>query len=376
MEGIGTDGGREQTGGSSSYTISSSSGTIVSSTAYTCSASGLSSISMSMEAASLLDLEIDSDEDEFSGEERKEKDAEALQTIKKQYRREAKRAKEEKMKRMVQVFFATPSATNYSTSALESWFTELGIAWVLHVDGPVSEGMYELMEKAGSWIPALSSITKTILLMAPLFPDRTVGLPNICEEGCNTESENTANVPDQFQFAQFIQNTTFRMLAFVDAIVASNAKTTTKDQGLLLRYESVTTLLRVQGALSRALANIRQAVHSPSSTEVGKIKGEIINLLSAKEGKTNKAIWSTMEQIRTKLKHVCNDASSSLTPQGPPDIHSATWSVMRYIEFMLSHYSSMSAIASEAARLGKYVPQIRDVPHLDSMIVEMVSCVE
>ena len=46
---------------------------------------------------------------------------------------------------------------------------------------------------------------------------------------------------------------------------------------------------------------------------------------------------------------------------------------MRYICFIQSHYSSMSPIVSEAARIGKYVPHIEDLFPLNSMIMEMTS---
>ncbi|CAN6349975.1 unnamed protein product [Urochloa humidicola] len=82
-----------------------------------------------------------------------------------------------------------------------------------------------------------------------------------------------------------------------------------------------------------------------------------------------------MEQIRTEW---LEEAKHSFLPrQGSSDIHRATESVMRYISFLRSHYSSVASVVSEAASLGKHVPQVEDHPFpLNSLIVEMASCLE
>ena len=96
---------------------------------------------------------------------------------------------------------------------------------------------------------------------------------------------------------------------------------------------------------------------------------EIISLLSAKEAKLDEIIWITMEYIRTRVLLSIGDSDS--LRRSPSDIDKATRSVMRYISFIQSHYSSMSPIVSEAARIAKYVPHIEDLFPLNSMIMEM-----
>ncbi|WVZ78413.1 hypothetical protein U9M48_026126 [Paspalum notatum var. saurae] len=349
----------------SPITVRSSSGTIAGSgSTYTTSAAA--SLSMSMEALAAM-LSLDS-----------------LEYIDKEKERE--KEDDEKMKQMVQEFFGAPSADDCSTSVLQRWFTELGVPWVLHLaaaasahDGAVAgTKLVELIPEIRSWIRALAAICETTLVMAPLFrPDcGSVGLlPRICkEEG--------SNIPDQSHFAQFIQSTMFKMLAFVDAIVASNAKNTyvqvflTDSPGL---YQKITALLGVRSALSRAIVNVGMSFNPRPSAEVERIQGEILSHLSASEGNLGEAIWSAMEQIRTELINTSSNDSLSSTSQGSSsDIHEATWSVLRYIRFMMSHHSSMRAIASEAAaRLGKeYVPWEGGVQLLESMIMETVSCVQ
>ena len=58
-------------------------------------------------------------------------------------------------------------------------------------------------------------------------------------------------------------------------------------------------------------------------------------------------IWITMEYIRTRVLLSIGDSDS--LGRSPSDIDKATRSVMRYISFIQSHYSSISPIVSEAA---------------------------
>ncbi|KAJ1269442.1 hypothetical protein BS78_07G212000 [Paspalum vaginatum] len=178
-----------------------------------------------------------------------------------------------------------------------------------------------------------------------------------------------------------------KMLSFVDAIVASNANSTIqkillRDSGfLLLPYEEIIgTLLRVRAALSSASAsssaNLQLRFHCPPSEEGERILNLIASLLSAMEDKTGEAIWSTMELVRMELTAGVTAWSSSLAPQGSSAVHEATRYVMGYIGFLLSHYSSMGPIVSQAEILGRYVPRTRQYPLLISLIMEMVSSVE
>ncbi|KAJ1276973.1 hypothetical protein BS78_05G258000 [Paspalum vaginatum] len=253
---------------------------------------------------------------------------------------------------------------------LERRFTELGVAWVLHIteDGASAsasagtgreldhhDGFDDDSNDARSRIRGLAEIVKTINHTWSSFSEDG-------EEEPGTESGgNKDPTLDLFQFAQFIQVAKAKMLAFVDVIVASSAtnnNTTTQ----------ISTLLGVHGALRRV--NTRLSELASPSAKVETVKAQIINLLSSKDGKTGEAIWSIVEQIRTELTEDSCDWSSSLTPQGSSDIHEATRSIMRYINVLRSHRSSMALIIpTEANR-----PQIGDMPLLDGMMAEIASC--
>lgn len=98
-----------------------------------------------------------------------------------------------------------------------------------------------------------------------------------------------------------------KMLVFVDAIVAPNAKTTLQEQEvtvmnprLLQQCGKLSTLLSVHGALSEALSSIRWLVLlCPWSSRVAeRIYENMVSILSAKEAKAAEAVWSIMEQMR------------------------------------------------------------------------------
>lgn len=124
-------------------------------------------------------------------------------------------------------------------------------------------------------------------------------------------------------------------------------------------------LLPVRGALSEALSEMEEVSFLPAPSP------EVERLLRAKDGNARDAIWSTMGRIRTRIL-----LEGIQTPHGTSDIHKVTRSVMGYISFLLNNYSTLHSIVSEAASLGKYVPQIGGQPHLDSMALEIMSCLE
>ncbi|CAL5009597.1 unnamed protein product [Urochloa decumbens] len=253
------------------------------------------------------------------------------------------------VKSMVQEFFGVSSADDSGyISALKKWFIELDVFWLIHAPDGISYA------HAPSWIHALHKITETIHLIEKLFPEI---------------SKNEARVSDEIQFAQFIQKTMLKMLAFVDFIVASNSKAIMEE---VMNWVPLSTLLSVRGALSRALQKTWFPIHPPPSAKAKRIQREIVNLLSAKESKAGEAVWSTLEEIRNRVLISMEDGAQSCQS----DIHKATHSLMRYISFLRSHYSSVASVVSEAASLGKYVPQIEDPFPLNSLIVEMVSCLE
>jgi len=127
------------------------------------------------------------------------------------------------------------------------------------------------------------------------------------------------------------------------------------------------------------LSEIRLPLDSSSSAEVARIQGQIVNVLSAKEGKVGEAIWSALEELRTRIVESLDDGqglSCTQTPQGSSDIDEATKSVMEYIFFLETNYLEIKPIVSEAASLGEYIPRHGDIPALASLKLEMVSCLE
>ncbi|CAD6338237.1 unnamed protein product [Miscanthus lutarioriparius] len=209
--------------------------------------------------------------------------------------------------------------------------------------------------------------------MASLCPDQP-------ESDVRTESGNGANIVDQFQFAQFIQKTMLKLLAFADVIDTLDAKQITLEEQDLRnwmvprqQYDHLHTLLSVHGALSSALDKIRLSFPSPSSAQVERIQGEIVSLLSSEEAKVAEAIWSTMQQIRTESIEDDDGSFTSLNPQESSNIHKTTQSVVTYIRILQCHCRHVAAIVSEATKPGKYVPQIGNLQPLNSMIIEMVS---
>lgn len=222
-----------------------------------------------------------------------------------------KREEDEKLehiKSLVQGFFGAPSSANcsingYNINVLESWFTELGVGWILDVTSGASAGEREHTSTytydTQSWIRALAEITETIrLASASVFPDRgSLGLPSISEDKEEPEAESGSkpSPPDQFQDAQFIHETMSETLAYVDVVVAPNAtaKATIKqievvtpmDRGGTQQYGQLSTLLGVHDALSRALAKIRLSFHSSSTAQVQRIQDETVHLLSAREAR-------------------------------------------------------------------------------------------
>ncbi|CAN6162632.1 unnamed protein product [Urochloa humidicola] len=200
------------------------------------------------------------------------------------------------------------------------------------------------------------------------------------------EHEADTSIPDLFQFAQFMQETMLRMFAFVDVMVAQDPN----GVPVPALQHKISILLRVRSALSEASTDIEGYVLekkdmegsllSTPSPEVDLIGNEMLNLLTAKDDKAGEAIWSTLESIRSRFLHLMKDSSgTSQTPQGSSGIHKLTLSVMDHINFLLDNYSSVSRIVSEAASQLQgiyYVPHQRYQPHLDTMIIEMVSRLE
>ncbi|XP_066372415.1 exocyst complex component EXO70A1-like [Miscanthus floridulus] len=165
-----------------------------------------------------------------------------------------------------------------------------------------------------------------------------------------------------------------KILTFVDIVVAWDPNTTQEflsmDQIMPPPpYNKLISLLGVHDALSQASYKILTQIQRSTSVEVRRIENEMTMLLSAYKNKLGEAMRSTMEKIRTKSMEDGDDSSS---PQGSSDIHKVTRSVMTYIRFLCSNYSSVDA----AICGNEYVPHIENIPSLHSMTIEMVSCLQ
>lgn len=100
----------------------------------------------------------------------------------------------------------------------------------------------------------------------------------------------------------------------------------------------------------------------------------MVRLLAIKEAMAGVAVWSKMEEMKTRILELTEDG----TVEASSDIHRATRTMISYIRLLRTNYSTLARLVWEAATLGKYVPQIGigDVPPLDSMIIEMASYLE
>jgi len=259
---------------------------------------------------------------------------------------------------------------------VERWLTELGVGWVLSLNGGTSAGE-ELHRRARSWIRALDQITQTICSMRPLFPDPDRGSLDLLHSVFLFDEEEHVSercIPYQYHLVLFIQETLLKILTFVDGVVVVAwdpdriGEFLSMDPIMLPPYAKLYNQLAVHDALSEASDKILTMFDSPTSVEAQRIDNDMAILLSAYKSKVGKAIRSTMEKIRVMLAGVGDDSSSSLNPQGSSDIHKITRSVMTYIRFLLSNYPSVDAVIR-----AKYVPHIEIERPLDSMIMEMVS---
>ncbi|WVZ78412.1 hypothetical protein U9M48_026125 [Paspalum notatum var. saurae] len=391
-----------QTAGSSSY--SSKSGTVVS-TGYTFSGSYRSSLSMEGEAAIMhLDLLGIHDDDDNVPCCWEETTVEELPMT--------------GIDSMVQEFFAAaPSSSSGSggdMSVLRRWFTEMGVDWVLRLaaddDASSAAGVLQHTSDGAcsSWTHALSRIIYSATASPVPTAGGSISSSSMMDQQLSMISEEedeelpavagemeilvptTTSSPYEFLCARFIHEAMLKMLIFVDVVVAA-APTCNKETGTVVirvpyPYQKINILLGVRSALSEALSQINAtSILWTPSAQVKKVQGELVNLLCTKDARACEAIWSTLEEIRACILMMDEEdplllgTPTTTTPQGTvvsSDIHKVTWSVMSHISFLLGNYLSMSLILSEAASQGKYKPQIGHVRPLDSMIMEMTSCLE
>ncbi|WVZ78420.1 hypothetical protein U9M48_026132 [Paspalum notatum var. saurae] len=276
----------------------------------------------------------------------------------------------------------------------ERWLKELGVGWVLGHLADGDDGASTTSRSAGgsgelimlnkhetfdvrSWIRALAEIVETIGFTTSLFPaDRRV-LSIVSEE----EQDDVPGA-DQLEFAQFFQETMSAMLAFIDLIASEQVIALSNG---VQAYEN---LLAVHSALSWALPQIRLSSYSPPLVQVQRIHGDMVSLLSSKQAMVGVAVWSKMEEIRSRILEPLDqditrggggDPLSASGGCGSSGTHEVTQTVASYIRFLRANYLAAAPIVSIATILGSYVPRFRAstvLPPLESMILEIVSSLE
>uniref|UniRef100_A0A0A9HQ38 Exocyst subunit Exo70 family protein n=1 Tax=Arundo donax TaxID=35708 RepID=A0A0A9HQ38_ARUDO len=250
-------------------------------------------------------------------------------------------------------------------AGLERWFSELDVGWLLHLaDGDASGGrirFIDLQHLSRSWILALREIKESIFTYF-------VGL------GSEEDSSSTSQ-PVVSEFARFVEATLLKMLAFVDAIAALNTSDhipcSSEHANATVSVEKLQAHIDVRDALSTASEHIQFCPHSSHChVESTRITDEMSDLLSSKLGQLDKVIWDAADEIRIGIMAWTEDGV------GSADIHKVTRSVISYIKLLDANHLLMSRIVYEAAQLGSYVPEIRNIGPLNSLIWEMFYCLE
>ncbi|CAN6162645.1 unnamed protein product [Urochloa humidicola] len=269
------------------------------------------------------------------------------------------------IKSLVQEFCTTSN----SALALERWFSDLGVSWVLSINEDRSAIFQRgLQHFARSWIAALAVIQVFIFTYL---------------NGSHNQEDGKLS-PSASEFARFLQSTFSKMLPFVDAIVAQNVigsvEHTMSSNGEAAEptEEKLQPLLSVHDALSAASEQIQLWPHCPPFVGSGGIIDEVSKLLSAKLGKLDEVVWDTVDEIRTSIR--------SFTKADPTDIiHLATRSITHCIKVLSTNYGLVQQIVSKAASQGKYVPdqagKISPLLNTDGdafaiLITEMLSCLQ
>ncbi|CAL5049749.1 unnamed protein product [Urochloa decumbens] len=252
-------------------------------------------------------------------------------------------------------------------TVLERWLPDMGA---------VDASAPNFLQFAGSWTRALTEIAEAI---RNAYLTAMVSVPQ-------------QHQPVHVQLARFVQVFILRLAPFVDAIVAPYFCNNTDggEIGIVVAdgagaptpAEKLQPLISVRQAVSRASQDIRLSFCSTSSEEAKRITDEMAGLLLTKEAELDEAIWSTMEETRTRLLPPTdgNDDSTSWwgtqTPQGSPNIHKVTRAIISYINLLSNNCATVYQIVDQAVRLRGYVPQIDNVSPFTSHITETVSCLE
>jgi hypothetical protein len=213
-----------------------------------------------------------------------------------------KEMKREEIKRLAKEFFGAPSAKRTleggDMSVLEKWFKKLGVGWVLRFADGAAAGEVEQTLDVSGWIRALTEIVESLFFCH--------GFSVIA-----TESEEQDIMTDQVQFASFTQQAILKLIAFVDFIDVPNLNITCQVSiiHLVAPYQKLYAMLHVYDALTGL------SLYLPASAQLGRIQGNVLELLSEKKRKAGEAIWNTMEEIRNRILESVDDGGGSAGTQ-------------------------------------------------------------
>jgi hypothetical protein len=272
-------------------------------------------------------------------------------------------------------------------NALERWFSEMGIAWVLSLDDDAdADGARQLLPGPGgasssSRGASLQHLARSWILGLREIKDSTlIYMDGLCDE--EEDAESTCQPDDLSEFSRFIQSAFFKMIPFVDAIAAltivNHPPSAEKTAAAAMRLQA---LIDVRDGLSTASEEIQfgpySSIYYVESAAGINIIDEMSDLMSSKLGKLDKAIWDTMDEIRTGLMADAGGDDGDLSATlSSPDIHKLTRSVITFVNLLDANYILFSRIAHEAAQLGSFVPEIPSLAPLTSLMMEMFSRLE
>lgn len=239
--------------------------------------------------------------------------------------------------------------------ALERWFSELDIRWVLHLTDEKIFILWCLQHLTLTWISALFEITKSITR---------------CFDGWYS-GHSQKNGPAYSDFVQFVEATILKMLPFGDAIVSLNLHTnapSSEQQAVSSNRNGAVDKLRamidVREALSAASEEIVLWFSSPTyNVHSIKVTDEMRDLLSAEVGRLDEAIWHTMDGIAAGIM-ATGDRGNVESWKSPGGIHNVTRSVISYINLLWTNYDLVDRIARGKCKSAT------------NLITEMVSSLE
>ncbi|CAO2200954.1 unnamed protein product [Urochloa humidicola] len=289
---------------------------------------------------------------------------------------------------LVHEFAAAEDDEDAAAMVLQRWFLDLGIDWVLSIatddDDKSPAGSlsflfpWHLGDIARCWIDAL-----TVIQLYTTTYFNVVLLKNQ-KEGALAASE----------YARFLGATLSKMLPFAEALVSA-----AKVNATCINHNLREAMVPAEEKL-KIVIGVRQALYATSEritcwTIWPPIQGsrgileQLSTSVSAKLAMLDEAVWDTVDKVRTSIVMPPKDShnhsmdSEALELERAPAIHNTTRSIVNFINVMLSDYELLvRQIVSNAARLGKYVPEDNIFSHrpiadpLATLIMEMVSSLQ